>query len=288
MSPLGSQEHFRLSRRLLVMLLLLAAPALRAQGGPPFLTDDPGTPGNRHWEINVGLTSEHHSGDAEFAVPDFDINYGWGDRIQLNYETPVAVTKNGSDTEAGLGNSAVAVKWRFYQRMKAGQDDPQFAVSTYPRLVLENPTNAAQRGVVSRGPQFLLPMEFSGRIGWFAYDGEVGHWFNAYNPDQWLGGFLVGRELGKKAEAYTEIYTIQDSTGPARQRQSTIGFGGRYTLSEHLVLMGMWGRSFQAVSPGNGEANYVGYFGLQFLFGPKEKGPKEKVPPQAGSPEAGH
>ncbi len=72
--------------------------------------------------------------------------------------------------------------------------------------MLENPTNAAQRGVVARGPQFLLPFEFNGHIGWFKYDGEVGHWFNAYQPDQWLGGLLVGREFSKKAEAYTEIY----------------------------------------------------------------------------------
>ncbi len=54
-------------------------------------------------------------------------------------------------------------------------------------------------------------------------------------------------------------------------RQSTLGLGGRYTLSEHVVLMGMWGRSFQAIEPGNGEANYVGYFGVQFLLGPKTK-----------------
>jgi hypothetical protein len=38
--------------------------------------------------------------------------------------------------------------------------------------------------------------------------------------------------------------------------------------------MGMWGRSFQAIKPGNGEANYVGYLGVQFLFGPKAKQPQ--------------
>ena len=27
---------------------------LHAQGGPPFITDDPGTPGNQHWEVNLG------------------------------------------------------------------------------------------------------------------------------------------------------------------------------------------------------------------------------------------
>ena len=39
-------------RKLLPLLLLLAsalaAPLARAQGGPPFITDDPGTPGTKH------------------------------------------------------------------------------------------------------------------------------------------------------------------------------------------------------------------------------------------------
>ncbi len=269
-----------------MMLLLLAAPALRAQGGPPFLTDDPGTPGNRHWEINVGLTSMHHSGDAEYALPDFDINYGWGDRIQLNYEAPVALTKQGPDSNAGYGNSALAVKWRFYQHMKTGLDDPQFAVSTYPRLVLENPDERRRSEAWWRtGRSFCCR--------WSSADAPAGlrttaRWGTGSTPTTRTSGsaaFWWAASLGKKAEAYSEIYTIQDSTvqpGQIRQRQSTLGLGGRYTLSEHLVLMGMWGRSFQAIEPGNGEANYVGYFGLQFLFGPKEKGPPQVEPPQIG------
>jgi hypothetical protein len=263
-------------QRLLFLVLLLIAPMLRAQGGPPFLTDDPETPGNHHWEINVGFLGAHHSGDAAYELPDFDINYGWGDRIQLKYELPIALAKDGSSTDAGLGNSLMGVKWRFYQHMQPGKEEPLFSFSTYPQLALENPTNAAQRGVVPRGPQFLLPMEFNGHVGWFKYDGEVGHWFNAYDPDQWIGGFLVGRELGKKSEVYTEIYTIQDATaktGEVRVRQSTLDLGGRYKLTEHIGLLGMWGRSIHSAREGNGEANYVAYFGVQFLLGPKEKEP---------------
>jgi hypothetical protein len=29
------------------------------QGGPPFLTDDSGTPGSKQWEINVGWLGAH-------------------------------------------------------------------------------------------------------------------------------------------------------------------------------------------------------------------------------------
>ena len=76
-----------------MQLLLLMAPAAiafmaHAQGGPPFITDDPGTPGNRHWEINLGWIADHNPGLAYYQLPDIDMNYGWGDRIQLKYELP--------------------------------------------------------------------------------------------------------------------------------------------------------------------------------------------------------
>ena len=36
------------------LVALLGAPfAVHAQAGPPFLTNDPGTPGNANWEINM-------------------------------------------------------------------------------------------------------------------------------------------------------------------------------------------------------------------------------------------
>jgi hypothetical protein len=35
---------------------LLPWRCLHAQAGPPFLTNDAGTPGNANWEINVGAT----------------------------------------------------------------------------------------------------------------------------------------------------------------------------------------------------------------------------------------
>jgi hypothetical protein len=38
---------------LVAMLAAFSLPAL-AQGGPPYYTNDPGTPGNLNWEINLG------------------------------------------------------------------------------------------------------------------------------------------------------------------------------------------------------------------------------------------
>jgi hypothetical protein len=43
------------ARRASLALACLFADILtvHAQGGPPMITDDPGTPGNGQWEINV-------------------------------------------------------------------------------------------------------------------------------------------------------------------------------------------------------------------------------------------
>jgi hypothetical protein len=58
-----------------------------AQGGPPFYTNDPGTPGNLNWEINLGYMPFFYSDRSVSHVPDVDLNFGVGDRIQLTYES---------------------------------------------------------------------------------------------------------------------------------------------------------------------------------------------------------
>ena len=62
----NTRLYFRLlsslSRSPFLALLLLAPLSLFAQGGPPLLTDDPGTPGRNNWEINLGYTIDRQSG----------------------------------------------------------------------------------------------------------------------------------------------------------------------------------------------------------------------------------
>jgi len=50
--------------------LLLGRPLLaRAQGGPPMVTDDPDTPGDGHWEINLAAIGAHTPGRFDLAAP---------------------------------------------------------------------------------------------------------------------------------------------------------------------------------------------------------------------------
>ena len=128
-------------RVVLLLDIAICAAAGYAQGGPPFITDDPGTPGNRHWEINLGWTGFHNPGASSYQLPDIDINYGLGDRIQLKYELPLAaVTDENNTTRAGLGESFPGVKFRFYEHHRGGEpksdENMNFSLGTYrkPRL----------------------------------------------------------------------------------------------------------------------------------------------------------
>jgi hypothetical protein len=319
-------------RQLILIAVALSATFAHAQGGPPFRTDDPDTPGNRNWEINIGLVGARNPGAGSYQLPDLDINYGLGDRIQLKYEIPFALQETrpqpGTATDpatpglvvGGVGASYPGIKWRFYEHhpndpwlkdrfgtgllalfghhpdeQKQPTETPagaepaaepvtNFSLSTYPQLALNNPTRSVARGVIPNGPNFFLPLEFNGRIGPIRYNGEVGYYFgNRSTPQQWGRGFLVGHELTERTEIYAEIYDLQDAnrvkaglgtgafeTGLPKQRQTTVGIGGRQALnhakSVNLLLLGE--RSFQAISAGNSQPSWIGYVGVQVLFGP--------------------
>ena len=124
--------HHRRNWLVLIILctLWLHSAAARAQGGPPFRTDDPDTPGNRHWEINFGFIGDRNPGTGAYQVPDFDINYGLGDRIQLKYELPISIEETRPTPAmpgvpatqetviTGLGESLLGVKWRYFEHHK--------------------------------------------------------------------------------------------------------------------------------------------------------------------------
>jgi hypothetical protein len=280
----------------LTILFLLFAGQASAQAVPPFRTDDPETPGNKHWEINVGWLGDRNPDEGSYSVPNLDINYGLGDRIQLKYELPLAMhEERGAADEAapggpdaykmdvGLGDSLLGVKWRFFEHMPSRSEasssdeegpEPNFSASMYPQFALNSPSRLAME-TESHGTQFLLPLEANACIGPIRVDAEVGYWFtNGKVPQSLLFGMIVGHEFTRKTEAYLELYDQQDSTcvdGAAKQHQATVGLGGRHALDRYnnVRLLMMGGRSFQKMSPGNGQPSWIAYVGIQFLFGPR-------------------
>jgi hypothetical protein len=272
----------RISCILVLLFLAVGAGYARAQGGPPFINDDPGTPGNHHWEINFGWIADHNPAQSYYEIPDVDMNYGWGDRVQLKYELPLAAGTNANNsTGVGLGESLLGIKWRYFEYHRAGEpksdENLLFSLGTYPQASINNPTSSVRRGIVEPGPQYYLPIEATAQIGPVALNGEVGRWIGNKNmPSQWGRGLIAGHELNDRTELYAEIYDLQDANridNLPKQRELTLDFGGRESLdhANHIRLLFMGGRAIQDVTRTNGEPSWIAYLGIQFLLGPKEK-----------------
>ncbi len=244
-------------RALVVLILALVPIPIAAQGGPPLITDDPGTPGNRKWEINVALTEELVTGQTNFSAPDLDINYGAGDHVQLNFEIPYAIQSANHDTIAGLGNSKVGVKWRFIDEDKRG-----VSISMYPHLIFNNPTNSVRRGLADDGWQVFLPIEFSKEIGKFQFNGEAGYNLQQRLPNELWLGMAFGYQATKRVELLSELHSI--ATARFAENESVFDFGGRVQMTHLNTLLFTAGRSLPGST--DHQPKFFMYLGIQFTF----------------------
>lgn len=221
-------------------------------------TDDPGTPGNNNWEINVAYTLQRTTDFNVYSVPIVDINYGVGPRIQLKYQVSyLSQSTNGGPLETGLGKSLAGVKWRFYEN-----DKYRLNISTYPQLEFNNPDDSVQRGLADAGTRFLLPFEVTKEIGPLELNIEVGTWFlKGSGVDGHVLGFAMGHQTTKSLELLAEVYKLTDRY-PGTDFTSDYGFGGRYELRKGLLFIFEGGHGFGG--PQGQQPSFFGYFGLQF------------------------
>lgn len=231
-----------------------------AQGGPPLLTNDPGTPGNGHWEINLGVMQVLRSRTNVLQVPQIDLNYGLGDRIQLTYEVPfVWQSAAGQPNATGWSNGFPGVKWRFFQ-----QGDDGWNISTFPQIEIHGPRRSVKAGLADDGTRFLLPVEVSHPLGPLHLDFEAGYFFPLNSPhsrNERILGLAIGHMFTPKFEAIGEVYN--DAAMGAPPQDTTFDLGGRYEFHRNLLLLFMAGRSFSANS--SGQPEFLGYVGLQIL-----------------------
>lgn len=238
-------------------LQLFAPLLLVAQGGPPLMTDDPGTPGRNNWEINLGCTANRQRGNNDYETPILDINYGWGNRVQLKYEMPFVFSSTGNGSLlSGPGDSKFGVKIRFFE-----DNNLDLNISTYPQVEVNNTSISVRRNLVFQGPLFLLPLEVTKKVGPVEVDLEVGRWFTQQRNYR-ISGLAFGHQATKRLEVLAEVYSDGDSTG---ERDNTFDFGGRYRLNRNALLLFMAGRSFSP--PSSGQSQLIGYFGMQFQLG---------------------
>jgi hypothetical protein len=246
--------------QLLVLAAIFAMPgSANGEGGPPMMTDDPGTPGDGNWEINIAWTFEHSGSTTEHEAPLVDAAYGVGDRVQLKYEVPwIVADASGQGARGGLGNSNFGVKWRF---IDAGDDG--WRMSTFPQVIFRNPgSGSVERGLAEAGTTVLLPFEFERAFSVLAVNFDVGHVWHSQGAGEWFGGIAIGREMSERLELMAELHA--DATARMDRSALTINLGMRWTATERGRLIMSVGQDLHNHISGHEAA--VGYVGWQLTY----------------------
>jgi hypothetical protein len=232
--------------------------AAHAQAGPPFLTNDAGTPGNAHWEINFASMQTISRDGSSYQIPQIDLNFGLGDRIQLTYEVPYVLQSSALQrVQGGWSNGSAGIKWRFLDEGETG-----WQMSTFPQVETGVSAHARQLGIGVAGPRYLFPMEVSRKIGPVAVDFEAAYYLAGHGPRERILGFVAGRPVTNQLELDAEIY--DDRVYENGAHSTTLDLGGRYKLAQGLVLLYMAGRSVHSLS--SGQPEFIGYIGIQILL----------------------
>jgi hypothetical protein len=237
------------------ILAVILTTAAHAQGGPPLVTDDPDTPGSGNWEINAAVIGAQSHRHWDLAAPDLDINYGWGEHVQLKVDLNWASAEASDGRRlSGLGAADFGVKWRFVDQDKSG-----FALSIYPQLLMNLAPSSATRGLTSENREFFLPAEISTVYGAFQFDAEAGRNFVQRGPDAWVAGVIVSHACGPNLECGFELHGVVIE----RQLEPLVNLGVHWKLAKHVILLAALGRD---IGPGaEGGQSFLFYFGFQLL-----------------------
>jgi len=220
------------------------------------ITDDPGTPGDGKFEINLAIAFEHRPNETSLDAPEIDINYGVGDRIQLTLQGgPVLLKRSDRGAIGGLGGTEAAVKWRFIDDQRTG-----ITMSMFPRIIFNISQSAARRGLADDGTRFQIPFQFAKAFPGFDLDLEWGPLVSTVGPAQWLYGVVVAVDVGKTTAVMAELH------GTSRTNFSddelAVNVGVRQKLNDHCVFIGSLGHELRST-----EARaLIGYAGVQLLF----------------------
>jgi hypothetical protein len=249
-----------LKRALLVIAAIcgLGAVEARGQGGPPMITDDPGTPGDKKWEINLALAFEHRPGETSSDLPAIDLNYGVGEHIQLTLQTaPVFLNRDGHGLIGGLGGTEAAVKWRFLDQQQNGDG---FDMSMFPRVIFNIVSSSARRGLSEDGTRFQIPMQLAKTFGRWHADFEFGPHVSSVARSEWLYGVVAGFDVSKPTLLMAELH------GTSRMNFTrellTVNVGIHHEFSKTRILIVSLGREIRSPDP----LATIGYFGMQLLY----------------------
>jgi hypothetical protein len=222
------------------------------------ITDDPGTPGNGHWENNIAIVFEHRPNEWSIDAPAIDLNYGWGDHIQLTLQTSLAILKRSDQgAVAGIGGTEAAIKWHFLDQGRNIVD-----MSMFPRIIFNITPSSVRRGLSEDGTRFQIPFQVAKNFGPIDLDFEFGPLVSTVGRSEFLYGIVGGTEVSKRTTIMAELRGTSHMN--FTRDTVTLNFGWRHKLNEHAIWIGSLGHELR--TPGDEQLALIGYCGVQLVY----------------------
>jgi hypothetical protein len=168
-------------------------------------------------------------------VPAIDLNYGWGDHLQLTRQGgPALLKRSGRGLVGGIGGTEAAAKWRFLDEEKSG-----FDMSMFPRILFNVLNSSVRRGLAEDGTRLQIPFQAAKKVGLVGLDVEFGPLISSVGGSEVIYGIVAGKELSKATSLMAEGHAT--SRVNLSHDVVTANFGWRHKLTERCISLGSLG-----------------------------------------------
>jgi hypothetical protein len=239
-------------RKLLYLLLILNIfpILLRAQsGGPPMITDDPGTPDKGAWELNFSFNTDMKEFEKEFEAPLLDINFGFNERTQLKLEFPWLFSKSVPyEYQNRFGDITLGIKYRFFDEDKSG-----FSFSIYPQIGIATQNDAKN--------EYLFPVQLEKHFGKIVLGMDLRYGYLMDETDYFQNGILLGIDVSEKLNLMSE-FVYWANAKSFTNAEGVMNFGLKYQLNSIFTFMTSMGTG--VFSPGkDSRISFISFVGFQ-------------------------
>ncbi len=195
-----------------------------AGGGPPMITDDPGTPETGCWEINISFDTDIKSDEKEMETPLIDINYGLTERTQLRLEVPYLFTKEDDGGWHGrFGHVSPGIKYRFIDEENAG-----FSMSLYPQIAISTEEDVKN--------EYIFPVELETHLYGVTAGTDLRYIYINGEDDTIEHGLLLGYTVFNGFDVMGEfVYEIDAENFDSAS--GVLNFGIKYQIGRHIAFM---------------------------------------------------
>jgi hypothetical protein len=227
----------KITKKVLLLMILCFFPPAGVLAGPPFRTDDPVPVDYRHGEVYLFSTGTHEDGGTSGVGPAVEFNYGPLPDTMLHLVAPMAYDAPESGaSHFGYGDTEIGLKYRFVH-----EADNLPMIGIFP--LVEIPTGNEDRGLGNGEAQWFLPIWLQKDFGQWTTYGGGGYWINPGpgNENYWFSGILLQYAFSDSFYLGGEVFY---QTADTVDGQDSLGFnlGGSPPLVSNFQLLFSAGR----------------------------------------------